>query len=444
MITLVERFRIAARAFTQPMTGLGGKSDKTSQIEAKLFNITASEIDRWYKVSWLVRRICGLPSEELAVRWRVFDVKDGNESLVEAMHEQEKKHKIMVHMISAFELARKHGGAAIIPIFRASPLSSPLDLDSVRPGDLIRLHTLERCNVVAVEWEKDFSHPNFGLPKFYTVTFAGETRKVHYSRVARILPIPIVTTFTSEVDRIWGEPVLKEVFKEVNYDISLSNAGVQLVNEASIAVVKTKDFGRALHSKVVGDGRTIKQMAEDATEMRSVYRTIFCGKEDEVSRININFSALPEVFQYYMLRVAGAAQIPATILWGRSPAGENATGDSDLDIWQSRMHYIQKLMINPALDMIDPWLRADSGIGMNKGRIGWIWPAIRDKNAKTVAETSKLKMEAIALGIDKYAISEQEGREAMSGDDTFGELLGKAPFSDEMDLADSQSANPNE
>ena len=43
------------------------------------------------------------------------------------------------------------------------------------------------------------------------------------------------------------------------------------------------------------------------------------------------FTGLPDVYDRVMMDVAGAAKTPVTKLFGRSPAGMNATGESDMN-----------------------------------------------------------------------------------------------------------------
>ena len=43
-----------------------------------------------------------------------------------------------------------------------------------------------------------------------------------------------------------------------------------------------------------------------------------------------SFTGLSDIYESFMMDMAGAAEIPATKLFGRSPQGFNSTGESDL------------------------------------------------------------------------------------------------------------------
>ena len=55
-----------------------------------------------------------------------------------------------------------------------------------------------------------------------------------------------------------------------------------------------------------------------------------------------------------MLDIAGAAKIPASKLYGRSPAGLNATGESDLQNYYDSIAQEQEAHLRPVLDKLLP------------------------------------------------------------------------------------------
>ena len=55
-----------------------------------------------------------------------------------------------------------------------------------------------------------------------------------------------------------------------------------------------------------------------------------------------------------MMDMAGAAEIPATKLFGRSPQGMNATGESDLRNYYDMIASLQERLLRPALEKLLP------------------------------------------------------------------------------------------
>ncbi|MCG6197883.1 DUF1073 domain-containing protein, partial [Anoxybacillus sp. LAT_38] len=56
----------------------------------------------------------------------------------------------------------------------------------------------------------------------------------------------------------------------------------------------------------------------------------------------------------FMLDIAGACQIPVTKLFGRSPAGMNATGESDMQNYYEVIQQQQESILGPVLDKLLP------------------------------------------------------------------------------------------
>ncbi|NIR95684.1 MAG: DUF1073 domain-containing protein, partial [Gammaproteobacteria bacterium] len=64
---------------------------------------------------------------------------------------------------------------------------------------------------------------------------------------------------------------------------------------------------------------------------RSDVRAVVLDAEgEEFSRQNFNWAGIKDPFTIMMLRLSSAARIPVTVLMGQSPAGMDATGESDI------------------------------------------------------------------------------------------------------------------
>ena len=66
------------------------------------------------------------------------------------------------------------------------------------------------------------------------------------------------------------------------------------------------------------------------------------------------FAGLSDIYELFMLDMAGAAEIPATKLFGRSPSGLNATGEGDLRNYYEAIAQMQERILRPALDKLLP------------------------------------------------------------------------------------------
>ena len=67
--------------------------------------------------------------------------------------------------------------------------------------------------------------------------------------------------------------------------------------------------------------------------MRSVMNSILIDGEDSFELKNMTLAGYKEIIEQQEVALSAVTQIPITILFGRSPAGMNSTGDADLEIY---------------------------------------------------------------------------------------------------------------
>ncbi len=78
------------------------------------------------------------------------------------------------------------------------------------------------------------------------------------------------------------------------------------------------------------------------------------GKDDEYQQHTYTFSGISEVYDRFMMDVAGASGIPVTKLFGRSPAGMNSTGESDMENYFDTIEAAQEAQLRPIFDKLLP------------------------------------------------------------------------------------------
>jgi hypothetical protein len=73
------------------------------------------------------------------------------------------------------------------------------------------------------------------------------------------------------------------------------------------------------------------------------------GPAETYERQQFPMTGIPETLEKLMLRLAAAVQIPVTILMGQSPAGMNATGESDFRWFYDRIRSEQNRKLAPRI-----------------------------------------------------------------------------------------------
>lgn len=198
-------------------------------------------------------------------------------------------------------------------------------------------------------------------------TAMGGTFTVHASRV-------LVFKSTTRVDmefpgwldyeRFWG---LSTIYKglEDAHNFGLTSKGTaHLTQECSIGKYRLTNLEQLVAE---GDWKSLDDRMTAIDMQKSIIHGVMLGEGEEYTRENFSFTGLPEVWDRQMMAVAGSYRIPVTLLFGRSAAGMNATGEGDEDNFNTYIAGLQKVQLLPPLLKFMTMLNMELGIVKTEG-----------------------------------------------------------------------------
>ena len=150
----------------------------------------------------------------------------------------------------------------------------------------------------------------------------------------------------------------------------VSSSIAAMISEAKLDVIKIPGLIEMLNTKE-GSARLYDRFNGSMTA-KSIINTTLIDSNEEWERINLAFSNMDQVLAIYLNIASGAADIPATRLIGRSPAGMNATGDSDMRNYYDRVAADQTVRLTPALTRLDEVL-IRSALGFKPEEVHYEW-----------------------------------------------------------------------
>jgi len=118
------------------------------------------------------------------------------------------------------------------------------------------------------------------------------------------------------------------------------------------------------------------------------------NRGDEIRNFQYNFAGLKDIYDSMCLDLSGAAHIPATKLFGRSPAGMNATGESDLKNYYDYVDGLRESKLRPVLERLLPVLLM-SAWGEVPADVDIQFPPLWTPTAREVADIAKAKTETV-------------------------------------------------
>jgi hypothetical protein len=132
------------------------------------------------------------------------------------------------------------------------------------------------------------------------------------------------------------------------------------------------------------------------------------NKDDDFQTHQYTFSGLNDIYESFMLDVAGAAEIPVTKLFGRSPAGFNATGESDSKNYYETIEQKQTSKLEPVLDKLLP-IMFMSEFGAIPDDLDYIFNPIATPSDDDLASIVDKKANTIINAFNAGLISQKVG-----------------------------------
>jgi len=307
-----------------------------------------------YRSHWIVRKVIDVIPEDMCKNW--FNLSSQIEpGMMDKFNKTSRKLK--ANILKGMKWGRLYGGAAGIMLIEGhDDYSEPLDLDNVYPDSFKGLLIIDRWNGVYPQPDiiTDISDAEFGMPEFYEVTSeAIGTVRVHHSRLIRFIgrDLPYIE---SVAETYWGASEVEHIYDELKKRDNTSWNIAQLVFLANLRVLKMSDLGEALAISDEKVQQSIYNTIQAQNALMSNQGIYLIDREDGFETHQYSFGGLSDIYENFMLDLSGAAEIPATKLFGRSPAGLNATGESDLQNYYDTIEEKQESSLRPIIDKLLP------------------------------------------------------------------------------------------
>jgi len=419
--------RPAKDAFSNPAARLGfGTMDLTQATDYPLTRLTQNYelLTSLYRDNWIVQNIVTTIPDDIIRKW--FDIKSSiAPEYIDKFNRLQRVTHIREKIAAGMYWGRLYGGAVgVIMIKGQDDLSEPLDLEIVMPDSFLGLMILDRWTGVypGGELVTDPGDPDFGLPNYYTIR--DEERgymvaNVHHSRVIRFIgrELPWLEQVT---EQYWGESEIEAIYQEIvkRDNVAANIAG--LTFRANLDYMEADGLDQLLGTANVEMQRRFWNTMAAQSIMESNFGMRIINKGEAIHNRQYTFTGLPDVYDRVMMDVAGAARTPVTKLFGRSPAGMNSTGESDMKNYYDYIDSVREGSFRGIIERLLP-VMALSAWGMIPDDLEITFPQMEEANPKELAEIAQARTNAIITAyqsnlIDKatamkelQAISEETG-----------------------------------
>ncbi|WP_145150875.1 anti-CBASS protein Acb1 family protein [Pseudomonas oryzihabitans] len=372
------------------VANLGTERDKASHSGYLVSTLTDQQLLAAYRSSWLPRKIIDIPALDACRRWRGWQA---SKEQIQAIEAEEKRLALVARVHTAMIRGRLFGGAAVFIGTGERDTASELRPDRIGKGGVKYLTVMSRRHLSPTEIERDVQSPRYGMPKAYRL--AGSNVDIHPSRLVIFHGAEHADPELVEGEAHgWSDSVLTSVMEAVKQsDGTMANVA-SLVFEAKVDVIKIPDLMQNLEDKTWE--KLLMDRLRLAAMQKGINGTLMLDAGEDYQNKTANFSTLPDIIDRFLQNVTGAADIPATRFLGQSPAGLNASGESDLRNYYDRIQSGQELSVRPAMSVLDECL-IRSALGSRPPEIHYVWNSLWQPTAteratigKTVADTIKV------------------------------------------------------
>ena len=387
-------------SFSNPLFRLGWGSQ--SPLEATEYPLTRMTdnyalLNSLYRTNWVVQNVVGLIVDDMLREWYKLKGNITPEAQA-AMGKIERETRIRDRLNEGLRWGRLYGGAAGLILLKGQEkLEEPLDLDLIFPGSFQGLYILDRWMGITTTngLVMESGEP---VPEYYSITDAdGNTvARVHHSRVIRFTgrDLPAIER---QAEMYWGESEIEALYKEVVAHDNVSSNMAALTFQANINTMEVKGLEQLFSIGSSQAQRRFWQVMQAQSVLRSNFGTQLVEQGNKLSNTQYTFTGLQDVYESMCLNLCGASHYPMTKLFGRSPSGMNATGESDLKNYYDYVDSQREAKLRPALQKLLPVL-AMSAWGLVPDDLDFTFPPLWTPTAKEVAEIAKTKSEAIVAG----------------------------------------------
>jgi phage-related protein (TIGR01555 family) len=363
------------------LTGLGTVRDKAVYSHyAPETALPLEYLEQLYCNDDIASRIVDLIPNEMLRQGFLINKEAPNETI-----------KLTHHLSDTLIKARLFGAAFIY-------LGIEDGLEQHKPVIEGKVKSLKFVNVISAKeihiknHYNDALKANFGEPEHYELINSRVV--VHESRL-----LPFYGT-RSINPKEFPKSVLQRLYPVLQQFNTAWQATAHLMSDAAQGIFKLK----GLHSSMSSNrSHELLKRMELVDMSRSISRSILLDAEDEDFRRDAySFGGIPEILEKLMLRLSAAARIPVSLLMGQTPAGLNATGDSDIRFFYDQVKSEQE-GLKPKIERI---YRLMSGNAANELKIEF--PALWQLTDKEQAEIKRTQAETDRIYLQEGVLLPEE------------------------------------
>ncbi len=367
-------------------TGHGSADrDKRRGTQVSVLALSWQDCEALYRGDDMAAKIAEEPAREATRRWFDIQIQDDKDT-AEALERQQRALRVPQRFREAMTKARAYGGAGIVMGLDDGVSDPALPVNEKAIKGIRFLTVFDAFELAPRSWYADPFADKYGQPETYWVQAQGygaqayaknvSTVVVHESRVLRFEGVKVSRRLDGR-NRGWGDSCFVRVIETLSdFGLAWGGAG-HLLADFSQAVIQIRGL-----TELIASGREdVVRKRLEAIEMgRSTVRAAVLDAGsgepgdagESFERKATPLSGYPEMLDRFMTRLAAAADMPVSRLFGVAPSGLNASDKTGETWWTERVEGLQQeILLEPAERFTRLQMLAKEGPAKGKEPEAW-------------------------------------------------------------------------
>nr|DAL20334.1 MAG TPA_asm: Portal [Caudoviricetes sp.] len=387
----------------------------------------------------LAQRISSLPAEAALKNGFIIDG-DKDNLILQSLDELQAEAKL----IEALTWARHYGRSCIFMIIDdGGSEEDEVNYDNIRSIKSLEVYD-KQCIIedsTGLLINDDPLDDNFGKTEWYQIIppGTGKTYYVHHSRLL-LFDGDLLPAYERIARGGGGMSCLEGVVKAIYRNDTAQSTALNALERISTALLQLNGIKDLLQSD---EGTAIVRRRLDLIDMaRNLLNTIAIDTEDKYQVFNIPITGISNLLDNFGQYICALTGIPFTVLFGRSPAGLNSTGNGDLEnYYNDVVGKIQKRALKGPLEKLIKTLQL-SKLGPAKGteldnwtiKFNPLWSPSDKEQAETEntrSDAKKTEVDTICSLLDRQLMDDSEARKYLAEKTDYPIKLSRLNLNDE-------------
>jgi hypothetical protein len=402
------------------LTGLGLRS-KDKRVNASICYepLTERDAEELYGADDIAARVVDIVPQEGTRRW--INVNGLEKEQETSLNDILKGLYARDRLSLAWTWSRLYGGAGVF-VNMQDGLDPSMPVDPNRIKSIKSLTVLSRYELYSgSNINSDILSNNFGYPEMYQLqarSAGADSRKIHYTRILRFDGADLPRNLFIE-NNYWGDSVLTRLLNALRNFNGSHDSAASILHDFRQGVLKLKHLADMIASN---DDSLVTKRIELMNLCRSVLNTIVLDDEESYEQQISPVTGVKELLEAVNKRLATATGLPHTIVFGESPSGLGASGDSEKSDFYDQVSAQQELKLRKPLEYLITLILLSKD-GPTNGIVpegwGFEFNSLWQMDDKEKAEIRKVTAESDAIYIDRGVLDPTEARNSRFGGESY-------------------------